>query len=70
MVLLEGFTALEVCILIGLVGFIGICGLCVIGYIAWVLISMSQAWLYAHNDRWIDRTRNRVTDIVDSDTEE
>lgn len=53
MVLLEGFTALETIVFIAVL-FIGF------GYMAAVTFPPIFAWA----DRWIDRTRNKISDIV------
>ena len=67
--ILETFTALEICVFIGIVGLLALAALFILGYTVWVLVVATQSWLYAHTDRWIDRSRNSIKDLVDSDTE-
>lgn len=70
MVLLEGFTALETCVFVGIIGIFALILIGIVAYAAWVIFGMTHAWLYAHTDRWLDRSRNSITDKVDSDEEE
>ena len=53
--MLEGFTPLETIVFLGLL----IWG---VGYITMVTLPPLYAW----TDRWIDRTRNAIKDIVSS----
>lgn len=68
--LLEGFTALETCVFIGIIGIFVLVLISILAYAAWVIFGMTHAWLYTHTDLWLDRSRNSITDRVNSDKEE
>lgn len=57
--ILENFTALEICVFVALIIF-GIA----------ILIGIIAPTIYAWADRWIDRTRNVISDKVVSEPAE